>query len=120
MGTDEDTTVSQLEDMVERFCEERDWDRFHGPKDLAIGLATESSELLQIFRFKNDEESKALVDGASREHVREELADSLYFILRFARMNGIDLTGSLRDKLVKNAEHYPVETSRGSNRKYDE
>ncbi len=53
---DDAVTVSQLKESVRAFCEERDWDRYHNPKDLAIGMVTEASELLDIFRFKSPEE----------------------------------------------------------------
>ncbi len=60
------------------FCEARDWDQFHGPKDLAIGLATEAGELLEIFRFLSDEQCDAkLADPESRQAIENELADAL-------------------------------------------
>lgn len=118
---DETATVRALMDMVRRFCEERDWDRFHNPKDLAIGMVTESSELLDIFRFRSEEESKAIFsDPGHREHIEEEVADVLYFVLRFAQTSGIDLSGALETKIAKNAEKYPAELSRGKNLKYTE
>ncbi|MBO4568797.1 MAG: hypothetical protein J5674_02285 [Candidatus Methanomethylophilaceae archaeon] len=119
--SDGESTFFDAKEDVRRFCEERDWDRFHGPKDLAIGIATEASELLDLFRFKSDEECFSLVkDPEGSERVREELADVLYFVLRFGQMNGIDLSDALKDKLAKNAVKYPVEKSRGRNLKYTE
>jgi len=107
--TDADTTLDDVKNWVREFCEERDWDPYHGPKDLAIGLVTESSEVLEIFRFVSDEKSRALVaDGDQREKVADELADSMYFILRFAQMYQFDLSRCLRDKLLKNARKYPA------------
>lgn len=116
---DSTATVEQLKGMVKRFCEERDWDRFHTPKDLAIGISTEANELLALFRFRSDEESMALLKD-KRKEVGEELADVLYFTLRFAQMYGFDLSQELEDKLKEDAVRYPVEKSRGSNRKYTE
>lgn len=119
-----DDTVARIDDakeLVKRFCEERDWDRFHNPKDLAIGISTEAGELLERFRFKTPEQcSELLSDPALSEGVREELADVFYFVLRFAQMNDIDLYSALEDKIAKNGEKYPVEKSRGNHRKYDE
>lgn len=121
MAGDSECTVDDLKAVVRGFCEERDWDQFHNPKDLAIGMVTEASELLQIFRFRTPEESRALIDDPRRGmDIRDELADVLYFVLRFADMNGIDLSTELRRKVAIDGEKYPVETSRGSNRKYDE
>lgn len=118
---DSEATVDQMKDVVRRFCEERDWDQFHNPKDLAIGMATEASELLEVFRFKSPSDVEVIMaDPARSEHVRDELADVLYFVLRFAQMNGIDLYTELVRKVGVDGEKYPVERSRGSNLKYDE
>ena len=89
---DAEVTIREAADRVRAFCEERDWDAFHGPKDLAIGIVTEASELLDLFRFKSEEECRALLESETgSERVREELADVFYFVLRFGQMNGIDL-----------------------------
>lgn len=117
---DSTVTMDELKSLVRRFCDERDWDQFHNPKDLAIGMVTESSELLDIFRFKDCDECRRIVGDPDRTDVREELSDVLYFVLRFADMNGIDLCTELERKLEINARKYPVESSRGSNRKYNE
>ena len=114
-------TVSQMKDLVREFCEERDWDQYHNPKDLAIGMVTESSELLDIFRFKSSEDIEVIMaDPVRSAHVKEELSDVLYFALRFAQMNGIDLYTELVRKIGIDGEKYPVEKSRGRNLKYDE
>lgn len=120
-STDADTTVEDLKDLVQAFCAERDWDQFHDPKELAIGIATEAGELLEPFRFKTREQCLTLLaDPVRGAHVRDELADVLYFTLRFAQMNGIDLSQSLRAKVMADAEKYPVAKARGHNGKYDE
>jgi len=119
--TDSETTIHEAKGLVKEFCTQRDWDQFHNPKDLAIGIATESGELLEIFRFKDPGQcADILRDPGTREHVEDELADVFYFVLRFAQMNGIDLSEALARKLGKNGEKYPVESFRGSNRKYSE
>jgi NTP pyrophosphatase (non-canonical NTP hydrolase) len=111
-------SVDSMKDLVRRFCEERDWDQFHTPKDLAIGIATEAGELLEIFRFMRPEQQSALLrEPESREHIEDELADVFYFVLRFAQMYGVDLGSALERKTVKNALKYPVSVSRGVNRK---
>jgi NTP pyrophosphatase (non-canonical NTP hydrolase) len=118
---DASTTLAALKDIVRAFCEARDWDRFHGPRDLAIGVVTEAAELLDRFRFKDDVECAALLaDPAGRDRVEHELADTLFFLLRFAQRNGMDLTTALERKLALNAERYPIAKARGSNRKYTE
>jgi len=118
---DNDTTVNELKDLVKQFCEERNWDQFHNPKDLAIGIITEAGELLDIFRFKGDDEiTQMMINPEKRTAIGEELADVLYFVLRFAQMNNFDLSDQLARKIEKNNERYPVNKSRNSNKKYNE
>ncbi len=118
---DSNTNIEDLKKMVREFCEERDWNQFHNPKDLAIGIGTEASELLQLFRFKDiDECMDMMEDIDSRTAICDELSDVLYFVLRFAQMNNIDLSSSLKKKLFKNNEKYPVEFFKGSNKKYNQ
>lgn len=118
---DSSTTVKELEDKVKAFCEERNWEQFHNPKDLAIGISTEANELLDIFRFKREEDiNEIMSDPKKRGMVGDELADVFYFVLRFAQMNNFDLSEELNRKLEKNNKNYPVDKARGSNKKYDE
>ncbi|MEK2687688.1 nucleotide pyrophosphohydrolase [Bdellovibrio sp. GT3] len=114
-------SLSELSQLVQQFCTERDWDQFHPPKDLAIGMSTEANELLDLFRFKSDAEIQEKLQSAEfKEQVSDELADVFFFVLRFAQMNKIDLSAALAGKLKKNAAKYPVESARGSNKKYNE
>ncbi len=116
-----DDTLDVMIEKVKVFCEARDWNQFHNPKDLAIGVSTESNELLSIFRFQSPEQVAAMFDDAKkREHIEDELADVLFFILRFAQMNDIDLVKCLNRKIEKNDEHYPVNKAKGSNLKYSD
>jgi len=118
---DSTATIDSLKDRVRAFCEARDWDQFHGPKDLAIGVATEASELLEHFRFMNDEEaSSRLAEPERRQAIEEELADVLFFILRFAQRFNVDLDTALDHKIKKNDDRYPVDKARGRNLKHDE
>ena len=72
-------TISELSDAVRRFCDARDWDRFHGPKDLAIAISTEAAELLELFRFKSDSEiSQMIQNDVDRKRV-EDLDEKLGF-----------------------------------------
>jgi len=114
-------TFEELNTEVREFCEARDWRQYHSPKDLGIGLVTESSELLDEFRFKDaDEQVDLLSDPQRREDVEEEVADILFFLLRFADLYDIDLERALELKLEKNRERYPVDEYEGSNKKYNE
>lgn len=117
---DKKTTIEELKNKVREFCEERDWDQFHNPKELAIGISTEANELLQIFRFKSENDMKKLMSSDKKVEVEEELADVFYFVLRFAQMNEIDLSAAVVNKIDKNNKKYPVEKVKGCNKKYNE
>jgi NTP pyrophosphatase (non-canonical NTP hydrolase) len=113
------TLLTELERKIQRFCEVRDWDQFHGPKELAIGLVTEASELLEQFRFLSDEQAAELLADPNRKiKVENELADVLFFLLRFAQMNDIDVESAFRRKMEINEKNYPVEKAKGRNLKY--
>lgn len=116
---DEATPVSELKGLVRRFVEERDWDQFHTPKDLAIGLSVEAAELLEHFRFRSDQDmAQRLQEEARRTDIAHELADVLYFVLLMSANLGFDVTTMLRDKLEVSAQRYPVDLARGVNEKY--
>jgi NTP pyrophosphatase (non-canonical NTP hydrolase) len=113
--------TDELNTAVREFCERRDWGQYHTPKDLAIGLTTESSELLELFRFKDREEQTDLLESEdSRADVEAELGDILFFLLRYADLYDIDLEAALERKLETNRERYPANEYQGSNKKYDE
>ena len=118
---DSTTTVEELKGQVRAFCEAREWDQFHGPKDLAIGVATEAGELLEHFRFMSDEQAtERISDPDRRPAVADELADVLFFVLRFAQRFNFDLHSVLLDKIAKNNQRYPVEKARGRNLKHSD
>lgn len=112
-------TIQGLTKKVREFCEARDWDQYHGPKDLAIGVITEASELLEHFRFLSDDEAMSLLtDPQQKEEIEDELADILFFLLRFSQRFDVDLAQSLMRKIEKSNKKYPVEKAKGNNRKY--
>ncbi|MBI2134966.1 nucleotide pyrophosphohydrolase [Candidatus Woesearchaeota archaeon] len=116
---DNQITIQELKDKVKKFCEDRDWDQYHNAKDLAIGITTEASELLEHFRFKSEEDIKEILKS-KKQKVSEELADVFYFVLRLAQKYDIDLAKELGEKLRKNELKYPIRESKGSNKKYNE
>lgn len=106
--------------QVKDFCDARDWSKYHTPKELAIGMATESSELLQLFRFMSDERiAEMFEDTEQRQAIEDEVADTLLFLLRFADLNRIDLPAVLSSKLMRNGERYPINASSVEYRKAD-
>lgn len=113
--------IKMLEKLVREFCEARDWDQYHNPKDLSIGLSTEANELLDIFRFKSKEQmDQMMVSEEYREHISEELGDIFFFLLRFSQLNDFDLSQCVVNKMKKNNEKYPADKVRGKNLKYTE
>ncbi len=119
--TDNKTTIRELKEKVRNFCKARDWDQFHNAKELAIGIVTEASELLQHFRFKsNNQGNEMFQDKLKKQEFSEEISDILFFILRLAQRYDIDLSLELENKIKKNGERYPVHKAKGSNKKYTE
>jgi NTP pyrophosphatase (non-canonical NTP hydrolase) len=108
--------LTRLSDMVIAFRDERDWQQFHNPKDLALSLSLEASELLEIFQWKTSEEAVE----KNLENMKEEISDILMYALLFANETGIDLVKAIEQKIQKNNEKYPVEKANGSNVKYTE
>lgn len=107
------TDIQDLTQQIRQFTEERDWDQFHNPKDLAIALSIEANELLECYLWKNYDEAKI-------DKVKEELADVLNYSLLLADKLGLDARQIVLEKLAKNAEKYPVEKARGVATKYNE
>ncbi len=98
--------------QVRDFCDARDWRKYHTPKELAIGMATEASELLQLFRFMDDKRiAEMFHDPKQRQAIEDEVADTFLFLLRFADLNEIDLPAALSSKLTRNGKRYPIDTS---------
>jgi NTP pyrophosphatase (non-canonical NTP hydrolase) len=118
---DDKTTIKELKEKIQEFCELRDWDQYHNAKELSIGIVTEASELLQHFRFKSEKQIDEMFQNKLKKHeISEELVDVLFFILRFSEKYNIDLSDELKKKLEKNAQKYPIEKAKGSNKKYSE
>lgn len=112
--------ASALALELRRFAEDRDWTQFHSPKNLAMALTGEVGELVEIFQWMPESDSlKAAKDPRTSEAVRHELADVTLYLVRLADVLGVDLNEAVREKLALNAARYPVETARGSSRKYD-
>ena len=112
--------LDAITEQVRDFCDARDWRKYHTPKELAIGMATESSELLQLFRFMSDERiAEMFEDTEQRQAFEYAVADTLLFILCFADLNDMDLAAALSSKLKRNGERYPVDASSNEYRKAD-
>lgn len=111
---DEQTTIQEIKQLVEDFISARDWEQFHSPKNLAMALAIEAAELMDIYKWQTSEAAwEALNDAAVRNATEDELADILVYALAFANRHGIDISSAIRRKMAKNGEKYPREKFRG-------
>jgi NTP pyrophosphatase (non-canonical NTP hydrolase) len=108
--------LAQLRNALRQFAADRDWDQFHSPKNLASALAVEAAELLELFQWLTEDESRNL-PPAELAKVRQEMADVLNYLVRLADKLDVDLLEAARDKIVLNAQKYPVEKARGSAKK---
>jgi len=107
--------IKELVDLLVRFRDERDWGQFHDSKNLALALSIEAAELNELFLWKKDSDAEQV----DRVRLKEELADVFAYALMLAEKNGLSVSAIVKEKIVKNAEKYPVEESRGSSAKYD-
>lgn len=108
--------MSETQELIQallKFRNERDWEQFHNPKDLAVALNVEAAELLELFLWKNHDE-------ANKEKVKEELADIFAYALLLAEKYNLDVKSIVLEKIRKNGEKYPVDKAKGNARKYDE
>ena len=112
-------TFQELTSEIRSFRDARDWQQFHAPKELAVAIAAEAGELLQHFVWQTPEQSQQRTQ-ARREEIASEIADVGILLFELADNLGLDMAAVMRAKLARNAERYPVEKARGSNRKYTE
>ena len=121
MGLDNKATISNLKEEVAKFRDERDWLKFHNPKDLSIALSIESSELEELFLWKKTmSASRIKKDRRQFARVKEEIADIFIYLLSLSNVLELDMSDAVAGKLKQNAKKYPVSKSKGSNKKYNE
>ncbi len=111
--------LKDLQNLVVKFRDERDWRQFHNPKDVAISLVLEATEVLEHFQWKNETEIKKHL-RESKDKVSDEIADVLYWVLLIANDLGINLQEAFKKKLSDNAKKYPVDKAKGQHTKYTE
>ena len=111
--------LDQLATCLRKFANERDWEQFHSPKNLAMALSVETAELLEHFQWMTEVES-AKPTPEKLQQIQEEIGDVLIYLTRFADKLGIDPLDAAYKKLEINRQKYPVEKARGSAKKYSE
>jgi dCTP diphosphatase len=114
-----DSSIEALTSEIRAFSSARDWQQFHGPKEMAVALAAEAGELLQHFVWQSPEQSDVRIIER-REQIADEVADVGILLLEMADICGINLAQAIREKLARNELRYPVEKAKGSNLKYHE
>lgn len=112
-------TIKKLKKAIQSFADERDWNQYHSPKNLAMAMSVEAAEVVEIFQWLTQDESKRL-SKSKQEALEEELADTYIYLLKLASHYAIDLNKAAFKKLRKTAKKYPVSKSRGTNKKYTE
>jgi dCTP diphosphatase len=110
--------LNELAALIRAFARERDWDQFHTPKNLAMGVAIEAAELMEEFHWLTPEQS-AQLPPATLQAVRHEMADVFVYLVLLADKLGVDLFAAAAEKIAINAGKYPADTVRGKATKYD-
>ena len=100
--------IKSIQQQLADFADERDWDQFHNPKNLAMALSVEASELVEIFQWLTAKQSEAIMQSDEATHVKEEIADILIYLLRMADKLNIDLDSAVSAKIIKNSKKYPL------------
>ncbi len=111
--------TNQAQTVIKEFCQNRDWDQFHDPKELAIGMSTEANELLSLFRFLDKDQTLTAL-SEKKELIEDELMDVLFFVLRFAQLYNVDIDEAFQRKMALNDTKYPASIVKGKNKKYNE
>ncbi|MFT4297580.1 MAG: nucleotide pyrophosphohydrolase [Candidatus Woesearchaeota archaeon] len=116
---DDSTTIEEIKQKLLNFINERDWDQYHIPKDVALALSIEVAEILEHFRFKTDDEiAEWIKDKNNKQELADEIADTGMFLIDLARVCDIDLAEAIESKMKKSALRYPADVVRGKPHKY--
>ena len=111
--------IFKIQNQLQKFASERDWEQFHSPKNLSMALSVEASELVEIFQWLTLEESN-FPDQKQLASIRSEVADIAMYLIRFCDLLKINLEEAIEEKLIENGNKYPVEVSKGSSKKYNQ
>jgi dCTP diphosphatase len=111
--------ITKIQHDLESFARERDWNQYHSPKNLAMALSVEASELVEPFQWLTEEQS-ATPDEAKRQAIASEIADVQIYLLRLADKLGINIEAAVAAKIQDNHRKYPADRVRGSAAKYTE
>ena len=110
--------IFKIQNQLQKFASERDWEQFHSPKNLSMALSVEASELVEIFQWLTLEESN-FPDQKQLDSIRSEVADIAMYLIRFCDVLKINLEEAIEEKFIENGDKYPIELSKGSSKKYN-
>lgn len=112
--------LEKIKTSLKKFSVDRDWERFHNPKNLATALSVEASELLEIFQWSNDGGLSEINDPKKRKQIEKEIADIFNYLVKLVDILDIDLEKAALEKIIENGKKYPIEDSKGRSVKYTE
>ena len=112
--------IEKIQQRLENFSKIRDWEQFHNPKNLAMALSVEVSELVEIFQWSNNGGLTEIKDPKKRDKIKEEIADIFIYLIKISNKLDLDIEKIINQKIDKNEKKYPVEKSKGNSLKYTE
>ena len=112
-------TLQHLSQQQREFAQDRDWEQFHSPKNLASALIVEAGELLEHFQWMTEAQSRSL-SPEKLEEVGSEIADVLLYLVQLSNVLGIDPVQAAQAKILVNAQKYPADRAKGRSTKYDQ
>jgi dCTP diphosphatase len=112
--------IDKIQKRLRRFAKDRNWDQFHSPKNLTMALAAEAAELLEIFQWLTEEQSKDIIrNGKEMALIKQEIADVFVYLTRLADKLGIDIEKAVLEKIALNEKKYPVKLAKDNATKYN-
>lgn len=117
--TKEKLDLKTIKEKLRKFSQERDWDQYHSPKNLAMAMSVEVSELLEIFQWSNDGGIEKIEDKETKKQIEEEIADIFNYLVKFVDLMDLDLEELSLEKIKKNDMKYPVNKFKGKSDKYN-
>lgn len=112
--------INEIQEKLQKFAKERNWDQFHSPKNLSMALAAEAAELLEIFQWLTEEQSREIINnGKEMSLIKEEIADVLIYLVRLADKLHLDIEKAVLEKIALNEKKYPVKLAKDNATKYN-
>lgn len=112
--------ISNIQKRLDDFAKQRNWDQFHSPKNLSMALAVEAAELLEIFQWLTEEQSREIINNEKEMSlIKEEIADVVIYLVRLADKLNVDIEKAVLEKIALNEKKYPVELAKDNAKKYN-